>query len=144
MATATAKAGDRVSVHYTGTLASGDEFDSSSGGAPLEFVLGAGQMIPGFDAAVHGMAEGDKKTFTVTAADAYGPHHPEAVQSLDRDQLPDDMELELGSVLQAEDSQGHSVMLTVVDLTDDSVTLDANHPLAGQDLTFAIELVKIG
>jgi peptidylprolyl isomerase len=141
---ATAKTGDKVSVHYTGTLASGDEFDSSAGGAPLEFVLGAGQMIPGFDAAVHGMAEGEKKTFTVAAEDAYGQRHPEGIQSLGRDQLPDDMELELGAVLEAEDSHGHNVMLTVVDLTDDTVTLDANHPLAGQDLTFAIELVKIG
>jgi peptidylprolyl isomerase len=141
---ATAKAGDRVSVHYIGTLVSGDEFDSSAGGDPLEFVLGAGQMIPGFDAAVHGMTEGEKKTFTVIAAEAYGPHHPEAIQSLARNDLPDDMELELGAVLQAEDSHGHSMMLTVVELTDDTVTLDANHPLAGQDLTFAIELVKIG
>ena len=141
---ATAKAGDKVSVHYRGTLTNGDEFDSSAGGAPLDFVLGAGQMIPGFDAAVHGMTEGEKKTFTVVAAEAYGPRHPDAIQSLGRDELPDDMELELGAVLEAEDSHGHHVMLTVVELTDDTVTLDANHPLAGQDLTFAIELVKIG
>jgi peptidylprolyl isomerase len=141
---ATAKSGDKVSVHYTGTLGSGEEFDSSAGGSPLEFVLGAGQMIPGFDAAVHGMTEGEKKTFTVAADEAYGPRQPDAIQSLGRDELPDDMELELGAVLEAEDSHGHRIMLTVVELTDDSVTLDANHPLAGQDLTFAIELIKIG
>ena len=141
---AIAKAGDTVSVHYRGTLVSGDEFDSSAGDAPLQFILGAGQMIPGFDAAVHGMAEGEKKTFIVVASDAYGPRHPEAIQSLGRNELPEDMEIELGSMLQAEDSHGHRVTLVVVELTDEMVTLDANHPLAGQDLTFAIELVKIG
>jgi peptidylprolyl isomerase len=141
---AAAKSGDKVSVHYTGTLASGEEFDSSAGGSPLEFVLGAGQMIPGFDAAVHGMQEGETKKVTIAANDAYGPHHAEAVQQLDRGDIPPDIDLEPGTMLQAEDSHGHRVTLKVVELTDDKVTLDANHPLAGEDLTFDIELVKIG
>ena len=141
---ATAKSGDRVSVHYIGTLASGDEFDSSAGDVPLEFVLGTGQMIPGFDAAVHGMAEGEKKTFTVPAAEAYGPHRAEAIQELARAEIPPGIDLEPGTMLQAEDSHGHLVVLKVVELTEETVTLDANHPLAGEDLTFAIELIKIG
>jgi FKBP-type peptidyl-prolyl cis-trans isomerase 2 len=141
---AAAKSGDKVSVHYTGTLASGDEFDSSAGGSPLVFVLGAGQMIPGFDRAVHGMEVGETKTFTVLAAEAYGPHRPEAVQELGRGEIPEDLELAPGVMLEAEDSHGHVIALKVLELTEETVTLDANHPLAGEDLTFAIELVKIG
>ena len=141
---AAAKSGDKVSVHYTGTLASGDEFDSSAGGAPLVFVLGAGQMIPGFDAAVHGMEEGETKTFTIPADHAYGPHRPEAVQELARAEIPEGIDMAPGTMLEAEDSHGHRVVLKVVELTEETVTLDANHPLAGEDLTFAIELVKIG
>ena len=141
---ATAKNGDKVSVHYTGTLTNGDEFDSSAGGAPLEFTVGAGQMIPGFDAAVHGMAEGEKKKVTIPADEAYGPHRPEAVQELGRAEIPEGIDVTPGTMLQAEDSQGRRMVLKVVESTAETVTLDANHPLAGEDLTFDIELVKIG
>ena len=141
---AAAKSGDKVRVHYTGTLANGDEFDSSAGGMPLEFVLGAGQMIPGFDKAVHGMSQGEHKTFTIQAEEAYGPHHPEAVQEIGRTEIPEGIDVTLGALLQAEDSHGHQIVFTVVSVTEEVVTLDANHPLAGEDLTFKIELVEIG
>jgi len=140
---AAAKSGDTLRVHYTGTLADGVEFDSSAGGDPLEFVLGAGQMIPGFDAAMHGMTVGERKTFTIVAAEAYGPHHPEAIREIPLGELPEGMDVSVGAMLQAEDSHGHQIVFAVVALTDETVTLDANHPLAGEDLTFQVELVEI-
>jgi peptidylprolyl isomerase len=140
---AAAKSGDTLRVHYTGTLVDGVEFDSSAGGDPLEFVLGAGQMIPGFDAAMHGMSVGERKTFTIVAAEAYGPHDAEAVREIPRNELPDGMDVSVGAMLEAEDAQGHQIVFAVVALTDETVTLDANHPLAGEDLTFQVELVEI-
>lgn len=139
-----AKAGDRVNVHYKGTLDDGEIFDSSEGRAPLAFVLGEGQVIAGFDEAVDGMALGETRTVRIAPEEAYGHHDDALVQVLERSKLPADLALELGQTLNARDPQGGMLRLTVVDLDDDSVTLDANHPLAGEALTFEITLVSIG
>ena len=139
-----AKSGDTVKIHYTGKLDDGTEFDSSSGRDPLEFVLGSGQVIPGFDNAVEGMAEGDSKSVRIEPADAYGPRHDQLVQQVPRDALPDDLKPEVGMGLQSQGPDGQVMMLMVTEVADDSITVDANHPLAGQALNFDIELVSIG
>jgi peptidylprolyl isomerase len=138
-----AATGDTVRVHYTGTLDDGSEFDSSSGGAPLEFQLGEGNVIPGFEGAVLGMAVGDSKTVNIEAANAYGPHHPEGVQEIERSAIPEEVAVEIGGKLQAMSSDNEPMVLTVVAIGEGTVTLDANHPLAGKDLSFEIELVEI-
>lgn len=138
-----AKSGDTVRIHYTGTLSDGSVFDSSEGRDPLEFTLGSGQVIPGFDAGVTGMTVGDKKTVEIPCADAYGEKNPDAQQDVPRAQIPAEIPLELGIQLQMQAPTGQVIPVTVVGLTDDTVTLDANHPLAGKDLTFALELVEI-
>ncbi|HVO17501.1 MAG TPA: peptidylprolyl isomerase [Alphaproteobacteria bacterium] len=137
-----AKAGDRVRVHYTGTLDDGTEFDSSVDRDPLEFIVGTGAVIPGFDQAVVGMTPGDSKTVRILVNDAYGPHDETMVREVERSALPDDIELEEGMQLQATGPRG-AVVFTVTGFSDDMVTLDANHPLAGRDLTFDIELIEI-
>ncbi len=139
----TAKDGDKVAVHYRGTLDDGSEFDSSHGRDPLEFTLGSGMVIGGFDSAVSGMGVGDKKQVTFPAEEAYGPHRPEMVQQVERDQIPDHIELAVGAQLQASRPGEQPTVLTIVSFDDASVTLDANHPLAGQALTFDLELVSI-
>lgn len=133
-----ATSGDTVRVHYTGTLDDGSEFDSSAGREPLEFTLGSGQVIPGFDNAVTGMTAGDTKTVTMGPDDAYGQASPDLVQVVDRDRIPPDIDLQVGMLLSA-----GSQRLQVTAFDDDNVTLDANHPLAGKALTFALELVAI-
>lgn len=138
-----AKAGDTVRIHYTGTLPDGSTFDTSSGRDPLEFKLGSGQVIPGFDKAVDGMALGEKKTVEIEAHDAYGPRDPNGLQSFPRDKVPDDIPLDIGTRLQLSTPSGQPVMVTVSEVTEEEIILDANHPLAGQDLTFEIELVEI-
>ena len=138
-----AKQGDTVRIHYTGTLGDGRKFDSSVGRDPLEFEIGAGQIIPGLEWEVVGVAAGDTKTINIAAANAYGPHHPEGLQQVPRDQLPPNLEIAEGIQLEAQSEKGGRMMLTVVSVTEESVTLDANHPLAGKDLTFEIELVEI-
>lgn len=138
-----AKSGDTVRIHYTGKLTDGTQFDSSEGRDPLEFALGAGSIIPGLEEAVTGMAVGEKNTVTIAAADAYGPRHPEAVQTVQRSEIPDHVQLDLGGQLQAQAPSGQQLLLTVVELTEETVTLDANHPLAGKDLVFDLELVEI-
>ncbi|WP_204113401.1 FKBP-type peptidyl-prolyl cis-trans isomerase [Shimia biformata] len=138
-----AKSGDTVRIHYTGTLSDGSVFDSSEGRDPLEFTLGSGQVIPGFDAGVTGMSVGDKKTVEIPCADAYGEKNPDAQQDVPRAQIPAEIPLELGIQLQMQAPTGQVIPVTVVALTDETVTLDANHPLAGKDLTFALELVEI-
>ncbi|MBE9638926.1 FKBP-type peptidyl-prolyl cis-trans isomerase [Salipiger mangrovisoli] len=137
------KTGDTVRIHYTGTLNDGTTFDSSAGRDPLEFQVGSGQIIPGLDKAIPGMTVGDKKTVEVPADEAYGPVHPEARQAVPRAEIPDNIPLDLGTPLQMQTPTGQVVQVTVVEVTDTEVTLDANHPLAGKDLTFAIELVEI-
>ena len=138
------KSGDTVNIHYTGTLDDGTQFDSSAGRDPLSFTVGAGQVIPGFDAAVTGMTVGQKKTVTIPADQAYGEPDPRAVQAIPRENIPAEIPLELGLMLQAQGPDGQPIPVTVVGITDDDVTLDATHRLAGKDLTFALELVSIG
>ncbi len=138
-----AKSGDTVRIHYTGTLDDGTEFDSSAGREPLEFSLGGGQVIPGFDSAVDGMAIGDSKTVTISPDDGYGPRHEQLVQQVPKSTLPEDIEAAVGMQLQSQTPDGQIMNLVVVEVAEESITLDANHPLSGQALTFAIELVEI-
>jgi peptidylprolyl isomerase len=139
-----AKTGDTVKVHYTGTLADGTEFDSSRGRDPLEFTLGQGALIPGFENAVVGMSPGDTKTVEIAANDAYGDRHEQLTQDVPRTAIPDDIELQEGIVLRARGPEGQDLALTVVSFDDQSVMIDGNHPLAGKDLTFTVQLVEIG
>lgn len=138
------KVGDTVRIHYTGTLKDGTTFDSSQGRDPLEFTVGAGQIIPGLDKAIPGMEVGDKKSVDVPATEAYGAVDPNARQAVPREQIPADIPLEEGTQLQVQTQQGQVLPVTVAEVTEETVILDANHPLAGKDLNFAIELVSIG
>lgn len=138
-----AKAGDTVKVHYKGTLSDNSVFDSSEGRDPLEFTIGSEQVIPGFDSAVNGMKKGDKKTITIQSSDAYGEHRAELIINIDRERLPEDLEPEIGRQLQLSGPEGQTAIMTIVDFSDTAITLDANHPLAGKDLTFEIELVGV-
>lgn len=140
---AQAKQGDKVRVHYTGKLDDGTVFDSSTGRDPLEFVLGSGQIIPGFDAGVTGMDIGESKTVRIPSDDAYGPHHDEMVITVGRDEFPPEITPTVGDQLQMRHETGQIMMVTVTEVDDSNVTLDANHPLAGKDLTFDIELVEV-
>lgn len=138
------KAGDEVAIHYKGTLVDGSVFDSSEGRDPLSFTVGSGQIIPGLDKALPGMKVGDKKTVVAVAAEAYGEHDPQNMQQMPRANIPDDIALEVGAQLQVQTENGQVMQVLVGALDEETVTLDANHPLAGEDLTFAIELVSIG
>ncbi|MDH5297709.1 MAG: peptidylprolyl isomerase [Desulfobulbaceae bacterium] len=140
---AQAKSGDTVEVHYTGRLNDGTVFDSSEGRAPLKFTLGASQVIPGFENAVISMKIGDKKTVEIPVDQAYGPAQDDLVMPVPRDQFPDDIVPEVGLKLQVGSPNGELLVVTVTDVKDDIVTLDANPPLAGQDLIFDLELVAI-
>lgn len=135
--------GDTVRVHYTGTLADGTCFDSSDGREPLEFTVGSGQVIPGFDAAVTTLEVGATATVTIPAADAYGEHAEEGLQVFPREAFPPDANPEVGWAVELSAPDGQRVPATVAEVTDESITLDFNHPLAGQDLTFEITLVEI-
>jgi peptidylprolyl isomerase len=138
-----AKRGDTVQVHYRGTLDDGTEFDSSAGSDPIVFTIGEGQVIPGFENALEGMTTGEKKTERIEAENAYGDHRDELVFSVGRDQMPDAEEVEVGDMLQVGFPDGSNAAVTVAAVDGDSVTLDANHPLAGKNLTFELELVSI-
>jgi FKBP-type peptidyl-prolyl cis-trans isomerase 2 len=139
---AQASSGDTVRVHYTGRLGDGEVFDSSLQREPLEFRVGGGQVIPGFEQAVTGMAPGEVKTVTIPAGEAYGERSDELYLKVERERLPEHLDPEVGQQLQM--SQGGQVaMVTIAEVTDDAVTLDANHPLAGKELTFELELVEI-
>lgn len=141
---AQAKSGDKVAVHYTGKLTDGTVFDSSEGREPLEFELGSGMVIKGFDDGITGMALGEKKSVHIPAEDAYGHSIEENILTIERSTVPPEIELELGLTLNMhQDGTGQVVQVTVTDLTETSVTLDANHPLAGKDLIFDIELIDI-
>ena len=139
----TAKNGDRIHLHYTGTLNDGSVFDSSSGQDPLEFVVGSGQVIPGLDKEIPGMVVGERKTITIACADAYGVYDPGARQTVPREAIPDHIPLAPGTQLQAQAEGNQIVSVTVLSVDDAEVVPDANHPLAGKDLTFDIELVAI-
>jgi len=135
--------GSIVRVHYTGRLRDGFIFDSSRGSEPLEFVIGAGMVIPGFERAIIGMQTGEKKTIEIAPEEAYGPYIEEFVKEVPRASLHVDFELEEGMTLELHSESGRVIPITVTKLTEDSATLDANHPLAGQTLVFDIELVSI-
>lgn len=140
---AQAKNGDTVKVHYTGKLDDGSVFDSSADRDPLEFTLGKEQVIPGFEKAIVGMNPGDSRTATIPADDAYGPHRKEMVMEVGRDQFPPDLEPQVGQQIQIKQPDGHAIAVMVTQISGSKVTLDANHPLAGKDLTFDINLVSI-
>ncbi len=140
---AIAQQGDIVRINYSGRLADGTQFDSSEGRAPLEFTLGQGQVIKGLEQHVSGMETGQKSTVTIAVEDAYGPRRDEAIQTLDRSKVPNGVDLKIGTQLQARTSDGGMLPITVVSMDEASVTVDANHPLAGQDLVFDVEVVDV-
>ena len=137
-----AKAGDTVRIHYTGTLQDGTVFDSSQGREPLEFTLGSGQVIPGFDSAVSGMEVGASRKVTIPAAEAYGPRRDDMILAIPREQVPPGINPEVGEQLQVGQGQ-EQFLVTVAEVNEREVVLDGNHPLAGEDLTFELELVSI-
>ncbi len=141
---AVAKKGDKVKVHYRGSLVDGDVFDSSEGHDPLEFTIGSGQVIVGFDKAVTGMEVGEKRSVLIPFQNAYGERKTEMVLAVPTNQVPADLELEVGMDLEMGGADGEILKVHVVEITDDTVTLDANPPLAGEDLNFDLELVSIG
>ena len=138
-----AQSGDLVSVHYSGRLDDGTPFDSSEGREPLAFTLGAGQVVAGFDAAVDGMEVGESKTVRLEPEDAYGARRPDLVLSVPRQAVPGDVRPEPGQAVQLGLQGGGTVEARVVEVTDDALTLDANHPLAGEALTFDLRLVDV-
>jgi peptidylprolyl isomerase len=138
-----AKSGDTVRVHYTGKLEDGTQFDSSAGKDPLEFSIGAGEVLPAFDSAVEGMAIGDSKSVNIEAAEAYGRRHEQLIQDVPREHLPDDMQPAVGMQLQAQGQDGQPIKLVVTEVKKETITVDGNHPLAGKDLDFDIKLVDI-
>lgn len=138
-----AEAGKKVKVHYTGTLDDGQVFDSSREKQPLEFELGAGQVIPGFDQAVTGMEIGESKKVTIPEAEAYGPYNQEMVFTTDKSQFDEGVEPQVGQQFQAQTPDGQPLFLVVKEITDEGIVMDANHPMAGKDLTFELELMEI-
>lgn len=138
-----AKSGDTVHVHYTGKLDDGTQFDSSVEREPLEFAVGGGQVIAGFDKAVEGMTVGEKKSVRIPADEAYGERHEQLVQDVPKSALPNDLEPAVGMHLQAPEPGGNVMRLVVVAVAEESITVDGNHPLAGEALNFDVELVAI-
>lgn len=135
--------GDTVRVHYTGTLSDGNVFDSSLEREPMEFTIGEGKVIPGFESAVNGMKVGETKTVTIPPDQAYGQRDENRLIEIDKAQLPPDLNPEIGQQLQMRQADGQTMIVSVNDVSDKGITVDANHPLAGKDLTFKIELVEI-
>lgn len=140
---AQAAVGDTVQLHYTGKLRDGTEFGTSRGQEPLQFKVGENTILPKLEMSVVGMAIGDTASVEIDAADGYGPRQPEAIETVDRSVLPAEVELVVGNQLQAQTQDGQTLVVTIIAVDDASVTLDGNHPLAGEDLTFEIELVEI-
>ena len=138
-----AKRGDTVHVHYRGILDDGTEFDSSAGSDPIVFTIGAGQVIPGFENAIEGMSTGEKKTERIEVENAYGDHRDELVFTVGREQMPENTDIEIGDMLRVGFPDGSNAAVQVAAIDEQSVTLDANHPLAGKNLTFELELVSI-
>lgn len=140
---ANVKEGDTVQVNYEGKLADGTVFDSSTGRSPLMFIVGKGEMIPGFEKAVIGMKVGEKKVVTIAATDAYGPWQKELTFVLPRVELPTGMDPQVGQQLQLKQNDDSTVIASITKVSDENVTVDTNNPLAGKDLIFEIELVEI-
>jgi peptidylprolyl isomerase len=140
---AAAGIGDTVKVHYTGRLEDGTEFDSSHDGSPLEFTIGSGQIVPGFEEAVVGMQPGESKSASIPPEKAYGPYRDELTVEVKRSDLPSDLDPEVGQRLQLENRDGKLLVVLVTDVNESCIRLDANHPLAGKDLVFEISLVEV-
>ncbi len=140
---AQAKSGDKVKVHYHGKLTNGETFDKSEGRDPLEFEIGAGMVIKGFDDGVTGMNVGEKKTIHIPFMEAYGPLNPDMLIDMPKERFPKDMDIEVGMALAVSDQQGNQHQVVIKEIKEDIVILDANHPLAGKDLIFDLELVEI-
>lgn len=138
-----AQKGDTVRVHYKGTLVDGTEFDSSEERGPIDVEIGGGRIIPGFEEALVGMSQGETKSVTIEPEQAYGQHSPELMHKVERARVPANIDLEVGLALQASDQEGNPLNLVVVDFDEATVTLDANHPLAGEELSFELEIVEI-
>ena len=138
-----AKAGDKVKVHYTGKLEDGTVFDSSKDREPLEFALGSGNVIPGFESGLLGMEPGESKTLTIAPDEAYGQINPDLVATVERKQFPENISPEVGLQLQMTQPNGLPLNVTIINIVGDSITLDANHPLAGKTLVFEVELVAV-
>lgn len=138
-----AASGNTVKVHYTGKLSNGQVFDSSEGKTPLEFTIGNGQIIKGFENGVIGMEVGEKKTLNVPAEEGYGEHREELVAVVDKNNIPEHIDLAVGRQLQLQQQDGQQFNVTITDISDQDVTLDANHPLAGKELVFDVEMVSI-
>lgn len=142
--TETIKAGDTISVNYTGKLDNGEVFDTSEGRSPLKFTVGSGMLIKGFDKAVTGMKKGESTTVTIPPEDGYGPRNEEHFVDIPRDQFPDDLPIDIGTQLQLQDPNGRPIPATVAEITDESVRMDINHFLAGKTLVFDIAIVETG
>ena len=136
-------AGDTVKVHYTGKLRDGTVFDSSRDGEPIQFTVGSEQVIPGFEAGVLGMREGDKKTLVIAPEDAYGPRREELTFQVPRAQMPPGVQPQPGMMLEVSSPDGDTLLVAIAEVSDETLTLDANHPLAGEELHFDIELVAV-
>lgn len=137
------KSGDKVKVHYHGRLNTGETFDSSAGREPLEFEVGSGMVIQGFDKGVTGMKVGEKRTINIPVEQAYGPSNPDMIIDYPKNRFPPDMQLEVGMPLVMSNASGQQFEVRIAEIKDDVVILDANHPLAGKDLIFDLELVEI-
>jgi peptidylprolyl isomerase len=138
-----AKSGDTVKVHYTGTLDDGTIFDTSANREPLEFTIGDGRIIPGFEKAIIGMSTTESKTIKISCDKAYGPYNNEMVMVVEKRQFPPHITAEVGQHLQIPRADGQTIIVVVANVNESQITLDANHPLAGKDLTFDIQLVEI-
>jgi len=138
-----AKSGDTVRIHYSGFLMDGTIFDSSLEGEPFEFTLGDGSVIPGFDDGLLGMAEGDEKTLAIPPERAYGPRDEDLVAEIERAQIPPEIEPQVGAILQITSDEGDASNVIITKVTDTSITLDGNHPLAGQELIFEVKLLQV-
>ncbi len=133
--------GDSVRVHYTGTLDDGTKFESSTESEPIEITIGSGQFFPELESALVGMAEGDTKKVTLESENAYGAYDPQLTNNVERDSIPAEIKLEIGTILEAKNENGDLTPLKVVEVSDENVTIDTNHPLVGKALTFELTLV---
>ncbi len=140
---AQAKTGDTVKVDFTGKLEDGQVFGSTEGKDPLEFKIGEGKIIPGIENEIQGMNEGDKKTVNVSPDKAYGPYRDELIEEVEKEKFPTDVDPEVGQAFEIPQPQGQPMIVRVTDIKDDKITLDGNHPLAGKDLVFELELLEI-
>ncbi len=138
-----AKKGDSVKISFKGKLSDGTVFADTAGGEPLEFTLGEGRIIPGLETAIEGMDQGQSKSVTIPAEQAYGPRRDELIEKVGKDQFPENLDPQVGQRFEIPQQKGNTMVVSVIDVSDDVVTLDGNHPLAGEELTFDVELVEV-